>query len=305
VEPFKVYILGCGSALPTIKHFASSQVVQMRGKEFMIDCGEGTQIQLRRSRQHFNKILAVFISHCHGDHCLGLMGMISTFGMLGRTAPLHVYAPAEFEDIFKANLEFFCSNMEYEVVFHAIDTAKREVIYNDKSLTVEPLPLQHRVPCCGFLFKEKATLPDIRRDMIDFLGIPLSQINNIKNGASWTTEEGKVYTSQQLTEPVDAPRSYAYCSDTKFVPDLAKEIENVSLLYHESTYASDYEDRAKLYYHSTAEQAATIAKRANAGQLILGHFSARYNNEELLLDEAKKIFPNSILARENLVVDIK
>jgi ribonuclease Z len=305
VEPFKVYILGCGSALPTIKHFASSQVVQMRGKEFMIDCGEGTQIQLRRSRQHFNKILAVFISHCHGDHCLGLMGMISTFGMLGRTAPLHVYAPAEFEDIFKANLEFFCSNMEYEVVFHAIDTAKREVIYNDKSLTVETLPLQHRVPCCGFLFKEKATLPHIRRDMIDFLGIPLSQINNIKNGASWTTEEGKVYTSQQLTEPADAPRSYAYCSDTKFVPDLAKEIENVSLLYHESTYASDYEDRAKLYYHSTAEQAATIAKRANAGQLILGHFSARYNNEELLLDEAKKIFPNSILARENLVVDIK
>ncbi|MCR4772774.1 MAG: ribonuclease Z [Prevotella sp.] len=305
MEPFKVYILGCGSALPTIKHFASSQVVQMRGKEFMIDCGEGTQIQLRRSRQHFNKILAVFISHCHGDHCLGLMGMISTFGMLGRTAPLHVYAPAEFEDIFKANLEFFCSNMEYEVVFHAIDTAKREVIYNDKSLTVETLPLQHRVPCCGFLFKEKATLPHIRRDMIDFLGIPLSQINNIKNGASWTTEEGKVYTSQQLTEPADAPRSYAYCSDTKFVPDLAKEIENVSLLYHESTYASDYEDRAKLYYHSTAEQAATIAKRANAGQLILGHFSARYNNEELLLDEAKKIFPNSILARENLVVDIK
>jgi ribonuclease Z len=277
----------------------------MRGKEFMIDCGEGTQIQLRRSRQHFNKILAVFISHCHGDHCLGLMGMISTFGMLGRTAPLHVYAPAEFEDIFKANLEFFCSNMEYEVVFHAIDTAKREVIYNDKSLTVETLPLQHRVPCCGFLFREKATLPHIRRDMIDFLGIPLSQINNIKNGASWTTEEGKVYTSQQLTEPADAPRSYAYCSDTKFVPDLAKEIENVSLLYHESTYASDYEDRAKLYYHSTAEQAATIAKRANAGQLILGHFSARYNNEELLLDEAKKIFPNSILARENLVVDIK
>jgi ribonuclease Z len=199
VEPFKVYILGCGSALPTIKHFASSQVVQMRGKEFMIDCGEGTQIQLRRSRQHFNKILAVFISHCHGDHCLGLMGMISTFGMLGRTAPLHVYAPAEFEDIFKANLEFFCSNMEYEVVFHAIDTTKREVIYNDKSLTVETLPLQHRVPCCGFLFKEKATLPHIRRDMIDFLGIPLSQINNIKNGASWTTEEGKVYTSQQLT----------------------------------------------------------------------------------------------------------
>lgn len=305
MEPFKVYILGCGSALPTIKHFASSQVVQMRGKEFMIDCGEGTQIQLRRSRQHFNKILAVFISHCHGDHCLGLMGMISTFGMLGRTAPLHVYAPAEFEDIFKANLEFFCSNMEYEVVLHAIDTAKREVIYNDKSLTVETLPLQHRVPCCGFLFKEKATLPHIRRDMIDFLGIPLSQINNIKNGASWTTEEGKVYTSQQLTEPADAPRSYAYCSDTKFVPDLAKEIENVSLLYHESTYASDYEDRAKLYYHSTAEQAATIAKRANAGQLILGHFSARYNNEELLLDEAKKIFPNSILARENLVVDIK
>ncbi len=178
MQPFRVSVLGCGSALPTPKHMASSQVVEIRGKYFMVDCGEGTQIQLRRSKVAFTKIQAVLISHLHGDHCLGLVGMISTFGMLGRTATLHVYAPAPFGPLLDQMMQLFCPNLEYRVVFHAVDTEAQQIIFEDKSLTIETLPLKHRVPCCGYLFREKATLPHIRRDLSDVYQIPLSQIGN-------------------------------------------------------------------------------------------------------------------------------
>ena len=172
MQPFTVKILGCGSALPTAKHSASSQIVELRGKTFMIDCGEGTQVQLRRAHVHFNKIIAVFISHLHGDHCFGLPGMISTLGLLGRTSPLHVYAPAEFEQIFNMQLDMFCNRMDYKVVFHGVDTTVPDVIYDDRSLTVTTVPLNHRTNCCGFIFREKPSLPHIRRDMTYFYGIP-------------------------------------------------------------------------------------------------------------------------------------
>lgn len=304
MERFNVHILGCGSALPTLRHYASSQVVEVRGKFFMIDCGEGTQMQLRRSRIGFTKIQAIFISHLHGDHCFGLMGLISTFGMLGRNATLHIYAPATLGKILEQQLQIFCSGLEYKVEFHAIDTTRHKIIFEDRSLTVETIPLQHRIECAGFLFREKPTLPHIRRDMIDFYGIPVSQINNIKNGADWTTPEGEVVPNKILTSPSDPPRSYAYCCDTRYIPALYKTVANVDLLYHDSTYDSKYEDRARLYYHSTSQQAAAVAKDANAGQLMLGHYSARYDNEEKLLSEAQAIFPNTILSREGLVVPV-
>lgn len=304
MELFNVHILGCGSALPTLKHFASSQVVEIRGKFFMIDCGEGTQIQLRRSRVGFTKIQAVFISHLHGDHCFGLIGLISTFGMLGRTAALHVYAPAPLGPMLKAQMDMFCTGLEFEVVFHAVDTTQHQVIFEDRSLTVESIPLQHRIACSGFLFREKPTLPHIRRDMIDCFNIPVSQINNIKNGADWTTEDGRVIPNSKLTYPPASTRSYAYCSDTRYMPDLHKEIEGVSLLYHDSTYDSACAARAKLYYHSTSQQAAMVARDAHAQELVLGHFSARYDNESAILDEAKAVFPNTILAKEGLVMPV-
>ena len=304
MEPFNVHVLGCGSALPTLKHFASSQVVEIRGKFFMIDCGEGTQIQLRRSRVGFTKIQAVFISHLHGDHCFGLIGLISTFGMLGRTATLHVYAPAPLEAMLNAQMEMFCNGLEFKVEFHAVDTTKHQVIYEDRSLTVESIPLDHRIACSGYLFREKSTLPHIRRDMIDCFNIPVSQINNIKNGADWTTEDGRVISHEKLTAPADPARSYAYCCDTRYMPNLYKEVEGVDLLYHDSTYDHACADRARLYYHSTSEQAATVAKNAHVGKLLLGHFSARYNNEQGLLEEAKKIFPNTLLANEGLTVKV-
>lgn len=304
MEPFKVYILGCGSALPTLHHFSSSQVVQIRDKFMMVDCGEGTQIQLRRTHIHFNKVQAVFISHLHGDHCLGLIGLISTFGLLGRTAPLHIYAPIGYEQLFQEQINMFCHDLDYTVTFHPIDTYINKVIYEDRSLSVETIPLQHRVPCCGFLFKEKPTLPHIKRELIDFYKIPVCNINQIKNGADWVTEDGTVVPNHRLTFPAEPPRSYAYCSDTRYMPELHEMIKGVNVLYHESTYGRDREDRAKLYNHSTAEQAATVAKQAGVGKLLLGHFSARYKDENVLLDEAKTIFANTELAKEDVVIDI-
>lgn len=304
MEPFRIHILGCGSALPTPRHCASSQIVEIRGKMFMIDCGEGTQVQLRLSHIGFTKIRAVFISHLHGDHCFGLPGMISTFGMLGRTNDLHIYAPRELEDMLNAQIELFCAGLGYKVIFHAVDTTQQAVIYEDRSLTVESIPLDHRVPCCGFLFREKETARHILRDMIDCYEIPISQINNIKLGADWVTDDGEVVPNERLTTPGTPGRSYAYCSDTRYLPKLAERIQQVDLLYHESTYTDAFADRAKLYYHSTARQAATIAKDAHAGKLLLGHYSARYDKEEVLLEEAKRVFPNSYLSNEGMVIDV-
>lgn len=304
MKSFKVHILGCGSALPTLQHYASSQIVEFRDKCFMIDCGEGTQMQVRHTHIHFSKIQAVFISHIHGDHCFGLIGMISTFGMLGRTAPLHIYAPAELESILNAQVELFCTGLEYNIVFHAVDTTERVVVYGDRSLIVETIPLEHRVPCCGFIFREKPALPHIRRDMIDFYNIPISQINNIKAGAGWTTPDGDFVPHERLTVPADAPLSYAYCSDTRYLPHLHELIKGVSTLYHESTYAEDNIEKARIYHHSTAAQAAMVARDANVGKLLLGHYSSRYRDESVLLDEAKAIFPNSYLTNEKLVFDV-
>ncbi len=305
MEPFKVYILGCGSALPTLRHQPSSQIVEIRGKMMMVDCGEGTQIHLRRSHIAFTRISNVFISHLHGDHCLGLIGMISTFGLLKRQAPLNIYAPAHFEELFKTQMEMFCNSLDYEVIFHPIDTTCRQVIFEDRSLTIETIPLEHRVPCAGFLFREKPGLPHIKREMIEFYKIPVSQINNIKNGADWVDEDGNTIPNKYLVEPADPVRSYAYCSDTRYMPELYKVIQGVNVLYHESTYDKKMSKNAKLYYHSTAEDAARVALKANVGTLLLGHYSARYEDENVLLQEALKFFPNTLLSKENMVFDVK
>lgn len=304
MEPFKVHILGCGSALPTLRHNPSSQVVEIREKQFMIDCGEGTQTQMRRSRVGFNKVMAIFISHIHGDHCFGLIGMLSSFGLLGRTMPLSIYGPKELGPILDTLLTTFCNDFDYEIKFHAVDTSRQEVVYEDRSLTVETIPLKHRLPCAGYLFREKPTLPHIRRDMIDFYRIPISQINNIKNGASWTDEEGNLIPNSRLTRPADPPRSYAYCSDTCYLPGLDDRLKGVTCLYHESTYADEDEDKAQKYFHSTARQAAMVARDAGVGRLLLGHYSSKYNTEDVLLQQAKEVFAESSLTSEGMVVTL-
>ena len=304
MEPFRVYILGCGSALPTLRHYASSQLVEIRGKLMMIDCGEGTQMQLRRCHARFTKLSHVFISHLHGDHCFGLIGMISTFGLLGRTATLHVHGPEALGDMLRQQIQFFCRDLGYEVKFYPVDTTVHQVIYEDRSLTVESLPLCHRLPTCGFLFREKLALPHIRREMIDFYGIPQSQINNIKNGDDWLTADGETVPNDRLVTPADAPRSYAYCSDTRYMPELVPLLEGVSTLYHESTYGDDNRLLAEKYNHSTASDAARVARDAHVRQLLLGHYSSRYDDEQVLLKEASDIFPNTLLSQEMMVIDV-
>ena len=301
---FRVYILGCGSAMPTLRHNASAQVVDINDKLFLVDCGEGTQTQLRRGKVHFARINHIFISHLHGDHCLGLPGMISTFGMLGRTAPLHLYAPEALHQPLLMMLECCGHGLDYELVFHPVDTKRQQVIYEDKGLTIETIPLQHRMPCCGYLFREKPHLPHIRRDRMDALGISMSQAMRIKNGEDGVMPDGTVVPHQQLVLPAQQPRAYAYCSDTKYIPTLHHCLENVTTIYHESTYASEHQREAEKYMHSTALQAAMVARDAKVKQLVIGHFSSRYENEKLLLDEAKQVFPNTILADERTIIEV-
>lgn len=304
MDPFKVHILGCGSALPTLRHCASSQVVEVRDKVLMLDCAEGTQMQLRRCRVRFTKLSHVFITHLHGDHCFGLIGMISTFGLLGRTATLHIHAPKELGPVLEGQIAFFTHDLGFQVEFHPVDTRQQTVIYEDRSLTVETVPLQHRMPTCGYLIREKSGLPHIRREMIDFYGIPTSQINNIKNGADWVTADGEVIDNARLVRPADTPRSYAYCTDTRYIPSLHQIIKGVSTLYHESTYGEDNLQQAEKYYHSTARQAAMVAREAGVGKLLLGHYSSRYEDENVLLEEAKKVFENTYLTNEMSVFDV-
>ena len=305
MEPFRVHILGCGSALPTLRHMSSMQVVECRGKLFMVDCGEGAQVQLRRSGLSFEKLGHIFITHLHGDHCFGLIGIISTFGLLGRIATLHIHAPEKLRPMLQAQLDmFFNYDIGYKVEFHGVDTKKQQVIYEDRSLTVETIPLNHRMPCAGYLFREKPSLPHIRREMIDLYNIPVSQINIIKSGQGYTLSDGTLIPHEKLVTPADAPRSYAYCSDTRYMPELHKMVKGVNTLYHESTYAQDKKDGAEKYYHSTAQQAAMVARDAQAGKLLLGHYSARYNDETVLLKEAQEIFPNTYLTDEMKVFDV-
>lgn len=304
MEKFELTILGCGSALPTTKHFATSQVVNMRDKLYMIDCGEGAQMQFRRSKLKFSRLNHIFISHLHGDHCFGLPGLISTLGLLGRTATLHVHAPANFGPMLDHILDFFCKGMEYTVEFHPVDTTQFACIHEDRSVSIYSIPLHHRIACCGFLFKEKAPLPHIRRDMIDFYNIPYYAINNIKNGEDWTTEDGQVIPNNYLTYPGDPARSFAYCSDTKYLPELQNYLQEVDLLFHEATFLNEDAARASETCHTTALQAATLAKACKAKQLCIGHFSARYEDENALLNEAKNMFNNTILAKENLTIQI-
>lgn len=305
MEKFDVHILGCGSALPTMRHFPSSQVVCLRDKLFMIDCGEGAQLQLRRARLKFTRLSNIFISHLHGDHVFGLLGLISTFALLGRTADLHVYAHAELERLLRPQLDFYCKGATYQVVFHALPAGKSsQLIYEDRSVEVYTIPLRHRLPSCGFLFREKPVLPHIRRDMIDFLDIPYYAINGIKQGGGWTTADGEYYPHERLVLPADRPRTYAYCSDTSYLPLNQSLLQGVDLLYHEATFGSEFAARAVETQHSTAEQAALMARGAGAKQLVIGHFSARYDDEQCLLDEARAVFPQTELAAEGAVFHV-
>jgi ribonuclease Z len=297
-------ILGCGSAMPTRKNFPSSQLLEIRDKQFLIDCGEGAQIRMSQMGVKLNRLGHIFISHLHGDHCFGLIGLISTFGMLNRTAELHIHAQPDLEKILQPQLQYFCSDLSFSVIFHSVNPRKHELIYEDRSVSVYSIPLKHRVPCCGFLFEEKPRDRHIIREMIDFYNIPTWRIPKIKQGEDFVTEEGEAIPNTRLTKANDTPKRFAYCSDTAYSEKIIPIIQGVDCLYHEATFMDDEQVRAKQTEHSTAHQAATIALKANVKKLIIGHYSARYINQTALLNEAQSVFKETVLGEDMAIYEI-
>lgn len=303
---FDVTILGCGSASPTREHTASSQVLNIGGEQYMIDCGECAQYQaIKCSNVSLHKIKATFISHIHGDHTFGMIGMIAAMGLTGRTKKLEIYAPDGVHQYLESAINLFCGKLTYDIEFHTTDTEKNQMIYESNNVEVWTIPLSHTKPCNGYLFKEKQGLPHINMEAIEKYQIPLKMINTIKNGADWTMEDGTVIDNSELVLPADKPRSYAYCADTAFKPDIAKMIKDVDVLYHEASFMDSEIENAVHYKHSTAWQAGIIAKTANAKKLYIGHLSSRYAGmEDKVLEEAQSEFKDSYLTNELMVIKI-
>lgn len=301
---FNINILGCGSALPTTRHLATSQIVDLRDKLYMIDCGEGTQVQMRRMRVRFGRLAHIFISHLHGDHCFGLPGLISTLGMLGRTGELVVHGPKEIETYLRPVMDLFCRGMEFEVRFNPVDTRSHSLVMEDRSLSVYSIPLKHRIPTCGYLFAEKPKEAHIIREMTDFYQVPVRCMKDIKQGQDYVAPEGEVVPNSRLTRPAAPPKRYAFCSDTAYNRSIIPIIEGADLLYHEATFAECDLARAKETFHSTARQAAEIARDAHVKRLVIGHYSARYEDLSELHREAEAVFPGTILGNEGTVIPV-
>ena len=289
----KLTILGSSSALPTSGRYPSAHVLNAHERLFLIDCGEGTQMQLRKTRIRFAKINHIFISHLHGDHVFGLYGLLSTFSLMGRTNPIHLYAPENYDKILKSHLSDFDINLSFQIDFIPLSGKNAVKILDDKYLTVTSFPLQHRVPSYGFLFREKISERNIIRECIVKYKIPLVRIPAIKKGEDFITTDGAVIKNEDMTLPPSEPLSYAYCSDTKYFKRLASFVKGVSLLYHEATFDKSKEDLAEITGHSTTLDAAKTANDAKAGALIIGHFSARYKDITHLVDEARSVFPKT------------
>lgn len=301
---FDITILGCGSAMPSTLHHPPSQLIDLNDKLFMIDCGEGTQLQMRKFKTRMGKLHALFISHLHGDHIFGLPGLISTLSLLGRTDDLHIYSHRELDFMLKPLLIYMGSHLSFRIHLHPMNPSQREVIYENKTIRIISFPLKHRIDTNGFLFEEKERPRHMIREMIDFYRIPLRQIAAIKAGADFVTEEGTAIPNNILTTPAAPPRKYAYCSDTAYAPEIIPYIEGADLLYHEATFAESELSRATETYHSTARQAAEMAAAARVKKLVIGHFSSRYNELETLLQEASEIFPQTELADEGKILSL-
>ncbi|MDR1347894.1 MAG: ribonuclease Z [Prevotellaceae bacterium] len=301
---FSVTILGSSAAVPTSQRYPTAQALQVDDHFFLVDCAEGTQMQLRRYKIRVQQIRAIFISHLHGDHVFGLPGLLSSLSLLKRTESVDLFGPPYMEDWLRGQLKYF-TPLGFPLLFHTLTAEEPEFIYEDKRITVTCFPLKHRVPTWGYLFREKKKLLNIRKDMIDFYHIPLRDIPAIKAGGDYYTEEGKPVPNAQLTHPPVKPRSYAYCSDTVYVDGLSRIVKDVDLLYHEATYGNDGRARSKETVHSTAEDAARVALAANAGKLVIGHFSARYKDVTPLVNEARNIFPMTEAAEDGMVFEIE
>lgn len=298
MQNFELTILGCSSATPTSTRNPTAQLLNIAERFFLIDCGEATQIQLRKFKLKFQRINHIFISHLHGDHYLGLIGLLSSMHLLGRTVDLNLYCPPELEEIIEVQFKHSQTYLRFKIVYHHHKYIANDLIFEDNKVEVRTILLNHRIPCCGFLFTEKPLLANISKEIIQKYQIPVEQILAIKGGADFITSEGELISNSQLVSNKFKPRSYAYCSDTCYDERIIEVIKGVDLLYHEATFLNEMLPRAKETFHSTALQAATIAQKAEVHQLMIGHYSARYRDLQPLLDEAQTVFSNTILSIE-------
>ena len=292
----KLTILGCYAATPRTLTNPTSQVLEIKNRLFLIDCGEGTQVQLRKNKLKFSKINHVFISHLHGDHFFGLVGLISTFALLGRTNDLHVYGPKGVKEIIDLQLKLSNSWTNYQLFFHELESKESETVFEDDKVIVKTIPLKHRVYTNGFLFQEKIGERRLDLNTVHDYEIDTCYYQNIKNGKDITLEDGRIIPNHKLSFDPIPTLSYAFCSDTKYNEDIIPLIENVTVLYHESTFLQSEETLAQKTMHSTAKEAAKIALKANVKQLILGHYSTRYDSIDLFKKEAETIFKEVVLA---------
>ncbi len=301
---FQVNILGCGSATPTIRHQPSCQVIDFRDKLFMVDCGEGAQLQFRKMGLKFSRLNHIFISHLHGDHMFGLPGLLSTMALHEVSGSVTIHIFREGAELLKVWMDYFNRNSPFEIIYDVIEVGERRVVYEDSGITVETFPLYHRTPCTGYIFREKAKLRHIKGDMVKFHNVPVWQMQGLKEGGDFVKEDGTVIPNELLTSPADPCVSYAYCSDTMFDMRVADDTKGIDTIYHEATYDDSLEVKARERGHSTARQAACIAKAAGAKHLIIGHFSKRYQSEAQLLKEASEEFDDVVVADEGLRIEL-
>lgn len=298
MSEFSIKILGSSSALPTKNRSLSAHVLNAHGRFYLIDCGEATQFQLRKFRVPMTRINQIFISHLHGDHYFGLFGLISTLNLMGKSNDLTIFAHSDLEHLLLPHLLYYNNKLNFKVNFFPLKPTKAELIFEDKGITVETIPLKHRIPTCGFLFREKSSLRSMKKEMIDFYNIPFYKINGIKNGEDFLMDDGTVIANKILSNDPPEPRTYAYCSDTAYTEKILEQIRGIDLLYHEATFLDRDVKLAQKTKHSTARQAAEIAKKAEVKKLLIGHFSSRYSTIEELLYEARNVFPDTELVAD-------
>jgi ribonuclease Z len=295
---FDVTILGSSSATPIYNRNPTAQALNINERFYLIDCGEGTQQQMLRFDIKSSRIDYIFISHLHGDHYLGLVGLLSSLHLNGRKKPITLFGPAHLKEIIDLQFKYSETSLHFELIFQPIDPSASAIILDNQDITVETIILDHRISCTGFLFRQKKRLRKVLKDKTEALDIPLSYYPLLKRGTDYFAPDGKTYPNSELTTDAESPKAYAYCSDTLYNPQYFEQIKNVDLLYHEATFTHDMVDRANQTHHTTALQAGEIAKLTGAKKLIIGHFSARYKTLTELLDEARSVFPETELAIE-------
>jgi len=304
LSDLKLCILGNGSAVPTSYSNPSSQILNYKGTQFLFDCGEGTQMQMIKYRIKHRKLDNIFISHLHGDHFYGLIGLISTFHLFGRDRKLTIYAPQELEELIQHQLKISNTNLRFELEYVHLEQMSDKIICEGNDFEIRSFPLKHSVPCWGFVFRQKIAALRIKKDFVLQKKMTPKQIVDVKNGGDFTDDKGVFFPNKEITNPPKPPLSYAYCSDTAYYESVVEKISGVTLLYHEATFDTQMLEVAVEKQHSTACQAALIAKKAGVSKLLLGHFSARFSNLTVLEQEAQSVFPNSFLSREGETYDI-